>query len=116
MAENLNFKGNKFCVNHLEEEVKFLCDDCKQKVCDICVRSTHKEHKLTLITLLVQEKYSKLQDLNNEIQENEIPRVRNTLQAAEQSVKKIKQGIHANIKAVVKQADYLKELIDISTS
>ena len=93
-----------------------MCVDWKQKLCNICIRPTHKGHQLTPIKLLVQEKYSKLQDLNNDVQKNKIPRVRNTLQATEQSVKKIKQGIYANIKATVNLGDYLKELIDISTS
>ena len=93
-----------------------MCKDCKQKACNTCVSSTHKGHDLIGIKLIVQEKYNKLQDLNNDIQKNKIPRVRNTLQAAQQKVGKVKQGIHANIKTVVKHGDYLKELIDISTA
>ena len=116
MAENLHIKGNKFCLNHLKQKVKFYCEDCKQKICNTCVCTTHKGHNLTEIKLLAQQKYNKLQDLNNDIQKNKIPRVRNTLQAADKNVKKIKEGINANIKAAVKQGENLKELIDISTA
>ena len=116
MAENLNFKGNKFCLNHLTEKVKFVCEDCKQKICNTCVSTTHKGHNLIGIKLLAQQKYEKLQDLNTDIQKNKIPRVRSKLQAAEQSVNKIKQGINTNINTAVTQGEHLKELIDISTA
>ena len=112
MAENQNCKGNKFCLNHLKENVNFLCEDCKQKICNTCVSTTHKGHNLIDIKLLAQQKYSKLQDLNTDIHKNKIPRVRSKLQAAEQSVKKIKQGINSNITAAETQGEHLKGLID----
>ena len=51
MAENFDFKGNKFCLNHIKEKVKFMCEDCKQKACNTCVSSTHKGHNLIGIGL-----------------------------------------------------------------
>ena len=116
MAENLNLKGNKFCLNHMKEKIKFLCEDCKQKICITCASTLHKGHNLIGIKLLAQQKLNKMQDLNNDIQKNKIPRVKNTLQAAEQSVEKMYHEINVNIKTVVTQGEHLKELVDKSTA
>ena len=64
----------------------------------------------------MQEKYNKLQGLSNDIRENNIPRVKNKLQSAQQSATRFKQDIQSHIKTVLQQSEYLKELIERSTS
>ena len=116
MAENLHARGNKFCFNHLKEEVKFICEDCNEKACDSCVSSIHKGHNLIGIKLIVQDKYKQLQDRITEIQESKIPRIKKIFLTAESKVKKITNGIRTNIKNAEDHGQYLKELIDKSTS
>ena len=116
MADNLDFIGNKWCINHINEKVILMCEDCKKKACITCVSTTHKGHNLIGIKLLVQEKYNKLQDLKDEIKEIRIHEVRKRLLAAEQHVKKLKCGIQDSIQSAVKQGEYLKELVKIYTA
>ena len=116
MAENVNFQGNTFCLNHLTEEVKFICEGCKEKACETCISTTHRGHNLIAIKLIVQEKVNKLEESNNDIQKNRIPQIRSKLQVAKESVEKIKKDIQTHIKNAIKQGEFLKELIDVSTS
>ena len=116
MAESCDFRGNRFCLNHLNEEVKFLCEDCKQKACISCVSTTHKGHNLHGMKLVVQEKYKNLQELTAAIQETKIPRIRKSYQAAQESVKKLTDTIRTNILTAKEHGNYLKEHIDKSTA
>ena len=116
MAENVNARGNKFCLNHLKEAVKFICEDCNEKACDSCVSTRHKGHNLIGIKLVVQEKYKHLQDLTTDIQESKIPRIQKIFKAAENSVKRVTDGIRTNIETAEEHGQYLKGLIDKSTA
>ena len=111
-AKNCNFRGNLFCLDHLNEEVKFMCEDCKQKACDWCISTTHKGHNLIGMKLIVQDKYQRIQELSADIRESKIPRIKKSYQAAEESVKKISDEIHTCIKTAETHGNYLKELID----
>lgn len=115
MADNINFVGNKFCLNHLKEEVQFMCENCKEKACNTCVSTIHKGHNLIGINLIVQEKYNRLQDINTDIREIKIPRIRGKLQAAETKVKDTLKKIRSNIETVEEHGQHLKERIDKST-
>lgn len=116
MAGEISFKGHKSCQNHFNEEVKFMCENCTEKACDSCVSTTHRGHNLIAIKDIAQEKYNKLQDLNNDIWTTVLPRIKIRYKTAQISVKKITDGIRLNIKSVKGHGQHLKELIEKSTT
>ena len=116
MADNIQPIGYKLCSNHLKENIEFMCEDCKEKICITCASTTHKGHSLIGIKLLVKEKYNRLQDLAKEVQETKIPKIKENLHHAEETVKDIQKGIHSQIEKVIDNGKELKALIDKSTA
>ena len=69
-------KGNKFCVDHLKEEIQLVCRDCNETlVCLHCISTTHIGHTFVAISLLVQEKFNYLQDLVTSTEKTRIPKL-----------------------------------------
>ena len=117
-GRNARPKGHKYCGDHQNEELLFVCVDCKDKplVCKIGISTTHRGHEFIAISLLVQEKYNALQDLSINVRDIKIPEVKRKVKAADDTVKEIKLGIQTQIQKVEAHGEYLKELISISTT
>ena len=43
------------CDDHLDEEVRFFCEDCNVLICDECVQSIHKTHDFKSFKKVVKE-------------------------------------------------------------
>ena len=43
------------CDDHLDEEVRFYCEDCNVLICDDCVQSIHKTHDFKSFKKIVKE-------------------------------------------------------------
>ena len=43
------------CDDHLDEEVRFYCEDCNVLICDECVQSIHKIHDFKSFKKIVKE-------------------------------------------------------------
>ena len=43
------------CDDHLDEEVRFFCEDCNVLICDECVQSIHKTHDFKSFKKTVKE-------------------------------------------------------------
>ena len=114
---NFRQRGNKLCIDHVNDELQFVCKDCNETlVCSACISTTHSGHKVVAIRLIVQEKFNRLQDLNTAIQDTKIPQILKKIETAENETKEAKQGIRFLKKNVIDHGNYLKELIEISTT
>ena len=106
-------KGDKFCPKHPKKELTFSCDDCADTpVCSLCITTDHKGHKFTDLDSLAQAKYNFIQDFNNEIKTQIIPKIENNLQHADVSMGTFEQSIAVDIDRVEGQRNYLKKKID----
>ena len=114
---NFRCKGHQFCIDHPKEELLLVCKDCNETlVCIHCVSTTHVGHQLIAVNLLVQENFNFLQYWNIYTEETKIPRLSRRVEKLETAVKEIQQGIQVHIKKVQDHGEYLKELVEKSTT
>ena len=114
---NFRMKGEKFCVDHPNEQLLLVCKDCQEKlVCMSCISTTHSRHEVVAIHLLKEEKFKYLLDFRTEAKETKIPRISERVQEADSVVKHSIQGIQQQITKVEDRGKYLKELIDETTA
>ena len=50
------------CSKHKGQECNFWCEQCKEKVCSLCITSTHRGHDLADITSVLKAKRTLMQD------------------------------------------------------
>ena len=114
---NYRIKGYRYCLDHPKDEVQFVCKDCQEKlVCSSCISTTHFGHKVIAINLIVQEKFNNLQDLSTEARDVKIPRIKSRIKEANKTGKAIQICISDHIENVEEQGEFLKRLIETSTS
>ena len=114
---NYREKGKTKCDDHLNEDLTFACTDCNEiLICNTCVSTTHLGHKVVALHLVVQTKFTKLQDLNTDISESRIPHIRSKIALADEKIQKIHKDLDINIRRAEKHGEYMKKLIDSSTS
>ena len=93
-SSNVREKGNKLCVPfHPKEECTFLCEDCDIPVCDVCISTDHKRHSVISLKIAVEGKYNFIQDFDNNVRSEKIPRIKTEVKSAECSVQEMKRKI-----------------------
>ena len=113
MATNIREKGAKYCLNHLKEEVTFLCETCKVLICNKCITTAaHRGHTLVDLDTAVQTGYNKLQDFNSNTLNVTIPDIEDKAEKANAIFQAVEKEIFSRIKLSQDQGLYLKTLVD----
>ena len=114
---NYRPKGQTFCDNHPKEELTFICFDCNEiLVCNSCIYKQHRRHDVVPISAIVNDVFPKLKESNTEISECKIPQIKSSVEDADAEVKKIYKELDVHIKNAEERGEFLKYLIDKSTS
>ncbi|XP_033756289.1 uncharacterized protein LOC117339031 [Pecten maximus] len=73
----IRVKGNKKCHDHKDNDVVFLCQDCKVFICLTCSLSIHKEHVDSFLELsnIKSQKQHIIQEFVNETDNVNIPKL-----------------------------------------
>ena len=110
-------KGNKFCMDHLKDEITFMCTTCGIPLCNECIASNlHKGHEFESIKKHAQGKYTKLQDFKTKAQSKIVPDINQKVKSADRDFDEVEEIIEFRIENAKHQGTYLKELIDDQVS
>ena len=114
---NIRPKGQTLCWKHNKEELTFVCYDCEEiLVCNKCISTEHRRHDVVAINILVEDVFPKLQDQNKEITEKRVPKIKSNVEDVGFKVKRIQNELEIHTQNAVDRGEYLKCLIDTSTS
>ncbi|KAL3890197.1 hypothetical protein ACJMK2_002489 [Sinanodonta woodiana] len=100
-----------FCDQHLEEEVKLVCKDCKALICVLCKTIKHENHASETVSDAAAEVKKNIQIKMNHCSDKS-RRITDSEQEAEALEKKINDAEKKEIKALEDQRLQLIKLID----
>ena len=92
-SSNFREKGDKICVSHPKEECSFMCEDCDIPICKSCISTLHHGHRIKSIEIVAQDKFNFIQDFDNRIKSETIPKINDGVQAADDVVHDMKKLI-----------------------
>lgn len=113
MANARREKGCKLCIHHIKQEITFLCEDCDETICDMCVSSCHQRHLITPIALVAQSKFNFIQDFNNQVKSDIIPKINDEMKTAQDAVLNMERTATRSTVEVNEQRRLLHAKIDI---
>ena len=108
--------GHKFCLDHLKEELTFICKTCGMLICNKCLASGHKKHDFDTIDDYADLKHRELQDFKHIAANTTIPRIENEAESADNEYDAVVQLIQRNIKISRDHVEYLRDLIAVHMS
>ncbi|KAL3890106.1 hypothetical protein ACJMK2_002400 [Sinanodonta woodiana] len=100
-----------FCNQHLEEEVKLVCKDCKALICVLCKTIKHESHASETVSDAAAEVKKNLQVKINQCSDK-LRRITDSEREAEALDKKINDAEMKEIKALEDQRLQLIKVID----
>ena len=100
MASSERVKGYKFCLDHLKEELTFMCITCGVPLCNECITSKqHKGHDFESIKKHVQGKYTELQNFKTKANTQIIPDIKQKAKSAEEDYDEVEGIIQSRIQS-----------------
>ena len=86
-------KGDKMCVHHPKEECSFMCEDCDTPICENCISTLHHGHRIKSLRIVAQDKFNFIQDFDDRINSETIPKINDGVQTADDVVQELKKLI-----------------------
>ncbi|KAL3890100.1 hypothetical protein ACJMK2_002395 [Sinanodonta woodiana] len=100
-----------FCDQHLEEEIKLVCKDCKVLICVLCKAIKHENHATETVSDAAAEVKKKIQIKMNQCL-NKVRRITDSERETDAFDKKINDAERKEIKALEDQRLQLITVID----
>ena len=64
-----------------------MCEDCDIPICKSCISTLHQRHLIKAIEIVAQDKFNFIQDFDNRIKSETIPKINDGLQTADDVVR-----------------------------
>ena len=104
---NINTEKKVGCTDHGEDFI-YLCEDCDQLICRLCVTKAHKKHAVVDI-----------KDCNKEVQteiskylDSKVENVRSSEKVIEGRTKTYKTEVEATVRAIIGHGNTIKDMVD----
>ena len=104
---NINTEKKVGCTDHGEDFI-YLCEDCDQLICRLCVTKAHKKHAVVDI-----------KDSNKEVQteiskylDSKVENVRSSAKVIEGRTKTYKTEVEATVRAIIGHGNTIKDMVD----
>ncbi|XP_060075267.1 uncharacterized protein LOC132554955, partial [Ylistrum balloti] len=103
------------CVHHTGKTLEFFCEECEDVVCSKCITSVHKGHNmrdLSDVTVGIKEEIRRIVE---DTERNKLPQSQKNIQSIVDELKKNAECFDNLAAETKKQADRLKQDIDVMT-
>ena len=104
---NINTKKKVGCADH-DEDFIYLCENCDQLICRLCVTKVHKAHAVVDI-----------KDSNKEVQteiskylDSKVDTVRSSAKVIEGTTKTYRTEVEATVRAIIEHGNTIKDMVD----
>ena len=104
---NINTEKKVGCTDHGEDFI-YLCENCDQLICRLCVTKAHKAHAVVDI-----------KDSNKEVQteiskylDSKVDNVRSSAKVIEGATKTYKTEVEATVRAIIEHGKTIKDMVD----
>jgi cupin superfamily acireductone dioxygenase involved in methionine salvage len=95
------------CTDHNEEFI-YLCEDCNQLVCRLCVTKAHRKHDLVDI----KDSNKKVQTEISKYLDSKVHNVRSSAKLIEGKAKTYKTEVEATVKVIIEHGNLIKAMVD----
>ena len=95
------------CTDHNEDFV-YLCEDCNQLICRLCVTKTHKKHDLVDI----KDSNKKVQTEISKYLDSKVNNIRSSAKLIEGKAKTYKTGVEATVKVIIEHGNLIKSMVE----
>ena len=95
------------CKDH-QEDCIYLCEDCNQHICRLCVPKAHINHALVAIT----DSNKKMQTEISRCLDSKVDNVRSSAKLIEGRTKTYKTEVEATVKVIMEHGNLIKDMVD----
>ena len=95
------------CTDHNEDSI-YLCEDCDQLICRLCVTKAHKKHAVVDIKDSNKEVQAEISKYLN----SKVSNVRLSAKLIEGRTKTYKTEVEETVQAIIEQGNDIKEIVD----
>jgi hypothetical protein len=95
------------CTDHNEDFI-YLCEDCNQLICRVCVTKTHKKHDLVDI----KDSNKKVQTEISKYLDSKVNNIRSSAILIEGKAKTYKTDVEATVKVIIEHGNLIKSMVE----
>jgi hypothetical protein len=95
------------CTDHNEDFI-YLCEDCNQLICRLCVTKTHKKHDL----LDIKDSNKKVQTEISKYLDSKVNNIRSSAKLIEGKAKTYKTDVEATVKVIIEHGNLIKSMVE----
>ena len=95
------------CTDHNEDFI-YLCEDCNQLICRLCVTKAHKKHDL----MDIKDSNKKVQTEISKYLDSKVHNIRSSAKLVEGKANTYKTEVEATVKVIVEHGNLIKSMVD----
>jgi hypothetical protein len=95
------------CTDHNEDFI-YLCEDCNQLICRLCVTKAHKKHDL----MDIKDSNKKVQTEISKYLDSKVHNFRSSATLVEGKANTYKTEVEATVKVIVEHGNLIKSMVD----
>jgi hypothetical protein len=104
---NINTEKKVGCTDHGEDFI-YLCEDCDQLICRLCVTKAHKKHAVVDI----KDSNKEMQTEISKYLDSKVDNVRSSAKVIEGRTKTYKTEVEATVRAIIEHGNTIKDMVD----
>jgi len=104
---NINTEKKVGCTDHNEDFI-YLCEDCDQLICRLCVTKAHRKHAV----LDIKDSNKKVETEISAYLDSKVTNVRSSAKLIEGRKNTYKTEIDGTVKVIIEQGNLIKEMVD----
>jgi hypothetical protein len=104
---NINTEKKVGCTDHGEDFI-YLCEDCDQLICRLCVTKAHKKHAVVDI----KDSKKEMQTEISKYLDSKVDNVRSSAKVIEGRTKTYKTEVEATVRAIIGHGNTIKDMVD----
>ena len=104
---NINTEKKVGCTDHGEDFI-YLCEDCDQLICRLCVTKAHKKHAVVDI----KDSNKEMQTEISKYLDSKVGNVRSSAKVIEGRTKTYTTEVEATVRAIIEHGNTIKDMVD----
>jgi hypothetical protein len=104
---NINTEKKVGCTDH-DEDFIYLCENCDQLICRLCVTKAHKAH----VVVDIKDSNKEVQTEISKYLDSKVDNVRSSAKVIEGATKTYKTEVEATVRAIIEHGKTIKDMVD----
>jgi len=104
---NINTETKVGCTDH-DEDFIYLCEDCNQLICRLCVTKAHKKHAV----VDVKDSNKEVQTEISKYLDSKVDNVRSSAKLIDKRTTTYKTEVEATVKVIIEHGNLIKDMVD----